>query len=115
LFPVFFPFETLKNLEFSQILLLVRFKKFSHILIKWIQRCYFYKGAEVFTQGPNFWIILAEIFLKRVGNTEEGWITTVFNHSGLLRLRHLSELNAQLIKKGVRSLQYSIMTESLMS
>jgi hypothetical protein len=42
LFPVFFQYETLKNLEFSKILVLVRFQKFSNILMKWNQRCYFY-------------------------------------------------------------------------
>ncbi len=42
LFPEFFPYETLKNLEFSKILVQVRFKKCSNILMKWNQRCYFY-------------------------------------------------------------------------
>ena len=41
LFLVFFPFETLKNLEFLKILVQVRFQKCSNILMKWNQRCYF--------------------------------------------------------------------------
>ncbi len=35
-----------KNLEFSQSLVLVLFQNCIHILMKWNQRCYFYKGAE---------------------------------------------------------------------
>jgi hypothetical protein len=61
-----------KKLEFSQILVLVWFQKFSHILMKWINGI----KAVIFTKGPNFllsrpkfWAILGEILLKRVGNT----------------------------------------------
>ena len=42
LFPVFFPYKTLKNLEFLKILEKVRFQKCSNILMKLNQRCYFY-------------------------------------------------------------------------
>ncbi len=64
----------------------------------------FYSAAEFLSHfWPKFyWKELAT--LKKDGF--QSVISTVFNHSGLLKLRYLSELNAQFIKKGVRSWQY---------
>jgi hypothetical protein len=72
-FSCIFPIWNIKNLEFSQILVLVWFQNFSNILMKWNQSCcYLYKGAELFAQRPNFWDILAENFWKELATLSVG-------------------------------------------
>jgi hypothetical protein len=53
-FPVFFPYETIQKLEFSQILFW--YWQFCHILMKWNQRCYFFKGTEFLGESGRIFL-----------------------------------------------------------